>query len=175
MPAILASVVAIYGLVVSVIITNQLKEKSALHTCFLQLGAGLCVGLSGLAAGYVWPYFTFSNLDSKPSIPHQKPIHNEKPLANVCPVLSRYSFSIGIIGDAGVRGSVQQPKLYIGMMLIIIFAEVLGEFLPPSLSACIPPFSMVPLCPKSSTSPTLGVVDGDEETQRFEVFGVCQK
>ena len=43
---------------------------------FIQLGAGLSVGLSGLAAG----------------------------------------FAIGIVGDAGVRGTAQQPKLFVGMV-----------------------------------------------------------
>lgn len=38
------------------------------------------------------------------------------------------SFAIGIVGDAGVRGSAQQPRLYVGMILILIFAEVLGQF-----------------------------------------------
>ena len=37
------------------------------------------------------------------------------------------SFAIGIVGDAGVRGTAQQPRLYVGMILILIFAEVLGE------------------------------------------------
>ena len=68
-------------------ILNNLEEKSALHTNFMQLGAGLSVGISGLAAG----------------------------------------LSIGIIGDAGVRGSAQQPRMYMGMIMILIFAEVLGE------------------------------------------------
>ena len=83
----MAGIVAIYGLVVSVIILNNLEEKSALHTNFLQLGAGLSVGISGLAAG----------------------------------------LSIGIIGDAGVRATAQQPKMFVGMVMILIFAEVLGE------------------------------------------------
>ena len=39
------------------------------------------------------------------------------------------SFAIGIVGDAGVRGSAQQPRLFVGMILILIFAEVLGEYL----------------------------------------------
>ena len=78
---------AIYGLIVSVMIINNLKEKSALHTNFLQLGAGLTVGVCGLSAG----------------------------------------LSIGIIGDAGVRGAAQQPRIYMGMIMILIFAEVLGE------------------------------------------------
>ena len=43
---------------------------------FIQLGAGLSVGLAGLAAG----------------------------------------FAIGIVGDAGVRGTAQQPRLFVGMV-----------------------------------------------------------
>ena len=39
-----------------------------------------------------------------------------------------YSFAIGIVGDAGVRGTAQQPRLYVGMILILIFAEVLGKY-----------------------------------------------
>jgi len=86
--AIMAQVLGIYGLVTAVIITGQIPEKMALHTGFMQLGAGLCVGLCGLAAG----------------------------------------LTIGIVGDAGVRGSTQQPRLYVGMILILIFAEVLGLY-----------------------------------------------
>lgn len=59
-----------------------------LYTGFIQLGAGLSVGLAGLAAG----------------------------------------FAIGIVGDAGVRGTAQQPRLFVGMILILIFAEVLGLY-----------------------------------------------
>lgn len=82
----MAGIIAIYGLVVSVLISNDLKQDVALFTSFIQLGAGLSVGLSGLAAG----------------------------------------FAIGIVGDAGVRGTAQQPRLFVGMILILIFAEVLG-------------------------------------------------
>lgn len=49
-----------------------------LYTGFVQLGAGLSVGLAGLAAG----------------------------------------FAIGIVGDAGVRGTAQQPKLFVGMVCL---------------------------------------------------------
>lgn len=37
-------------------------------------------------------------------------------------------FAIGIVGDAGVRGSAQQSRLFVGMILILIFAEVLGLY-----------------------------------------------
>jgi len=48
----MAQILSIYGLVAAVIISNNLVEKMALHTAFLQLGAGLAVGLCGLAAGF---------------------------------------------------------------------------------------------------------------------------
>lgn len=37
-------------------------------------------------------------------------------------------FAIGIIGDSGVRGTAQQPRLYVGMILMLIFAEVLAIY-----------------------------------------------
>lgn len=37
-------------------------------------------------------------------------------------------FAIGIVGDSGVRGTSQQPRLFVGMILILIFAEVLGLY-----------------------------------------------
>jgi len=87
-PVIMAGIVGIYGLVVSVLIVDGLAQTVSLYTSFLQLGAGLSVGLAGLAAG----------------------------------------FAIGIVGDAGVRGTAQQPRLFVGMILILIFAEVLGLY-----------------------------------------------
>merc|ERR1711887_92502 len=84
----MAGILAIYGLVVSVLLAGQLSDNYSLYKSFLHLGAGLSVGLSGLAAG----------------------------------------FAIGIVGDAGVRGTAQQPRLFVGMILILIFAEVLGLY-----------------------------------------------
>ena len=54
-PVIMAGIIGIYGLVVSVLISDNLKQEMALYTGFIQLGAGLSVGLAGLAAGYVTP------------------------------------------------------------------------------------------------------------------------
>lgn len=36
--------------------------------------------------------------------------------------------AIGIVGDAGVRATAQQPRLFVGMVIILIFAEVLGLY-----------------------------------------------
>jgi F0F1-type ATP synthase membrane subunit c/vacuolar-type H+-ATPase subunit K len=54
------------------------EVRMTLYQGFIQLGAGLSVGLSGLAAG----------------------------------------FAIGIVGDAGVRGTAQQPSLFVVMVRI---------------------------------------------------------
>lgn len=48
----MAQILSIYGLVASVIISGDLVEKMSLHQGFLQLGAGISVGLCGLAAGF---------------------------------------------------------------------------------------------------------------------------
>jgi len=88
LPVVMAGIIAIYGVVVAVLISQAVGDINTVKQGFLHFGAGLSVGLSGLAAG----------------------------------------FAIGIVGDAGVRGTAQQPKLYVGMILILIFAEVLGLY-----------------------------------------------
>jgi len=88
-PVVMAGIIAIYGLVVAVIIGIGINANDySAFKGFLHLGAGLSVGLSGLAAG----------------------------------------FAIGVVGDSGVRGTAQQPRLFVGMILILIFAEVLGLY-----------------------------------------------
>merc|ERR1711911_417333 len=80
-PIIMAGIVAIYGVVVAVLISQKTKGATSIMEDFINLGAGLSAGMA-----------------------------------------------IGIVGDAGVRGTAQQPKLYVGMILILIFAEVLGLY-----------------------------------------------
>ena len=112
----MAGIIAIYGLVVSVLISADLTQEMPLYTGFIQLGAGLSVGLAGLAAGYA----LFSLLP-RSSLPLQLLSRG-----NVLTLMP--SFAIGIVGDAGVRGTAQQPRLFVGMILILIFAEVLGLY-----------------------------------------------
>lgn len=37
-------------------------------------------------------------------------------------------YAIGVVGEAGVRAYMQQTKLYIGMVVILIFSEVLSLY-----------------------------------------------
>jgi V-type H+-transporting ATPase 16kDa proteolipid subunit len=85
---VMAGIVAIYGLVVSVIISGKLAvggPEYKIDQGFSQFSAGLVCGLCGLGAGY----------------------------------------AIGIVGDAGVRGLAQQPRIFVGMILMLIFSEVI--------------------------------------------------
>lgn len=88
LPTVFAGILAIYGLIASVIVANHIRIGMSLYTALINFGTGLAVGLSGLAAG----------------------------------------FAIGICGDAGVRSLAQQPRMFVNMVLILIFAEVLGEY-----------------------------------------------
>lgn len=74
-PVIMAGIIAIYGLVVSVLISADLQQQLPLYTSFIQLGAGLSVGLAGLAAGYVllFPTLLRSSLDSSSCFPLTSP------------------------------------------------------------------------------------------------------
>ena len=37
-------------------------------------------------------------------------------------------FAIGVVGDTGVRANAVEPKMFVGMILILIFAEALGLY-----------------------------------------------
>merc|ERR1719319_853769 len=89
-PVIMAGVLGIYGLIIAVIINQNIGSGAGYDYFkgYAHLASGLACGLSSLGAG----------------------------------------MAIGIVGDAGVRANGQQPKLYVGMVLILIFAEALGLY-----------------------------------------------
>ncbi|KAF9013296.1 V-type ATPase [Cyathus striatus] len=88
-PVVMSGIIAVYGLVVSVLISAQLKPDGySLFAGFVHLAAGLSCGLTGLAAGY----------------------------------------AIGFVGDSCVRAFVKESKVFVSMVLILIFAEVLGLY-----------------------------------------------
>ena len=89
LPVVMASILGIYGMIVSVILLKKIDlDNYTYRDGYKHLGAGLCCGFSSLAAGY----------------------------------------AIGLVGDAGVRAYAQQEKVFIGMLLILIFAEAIGLY-----------------------------------------------
>ncbi|SPO00217.1 related to vacuolar ATP synthase proteolipid subunit [Cephalotrichum gorgonifer] len=90
-PVVMAGIIAVYGLVISVLISQDIRAPPDSYSLFsgvMHLAAGLSVGLCGLASGYC----------------------------------------IGVVGEAGVRAFMQEQKVYVGMVLILIFGEVLGLY-----------------------------------------------
>lgn len=69
-PVVMAGIIGIYGLVVSVLISSGLQQVVSLYTGFIQLGAGLSVGLAGLAAGMLTSTLT-GHTTSKANSPVQ--------------------------------------------------------------------------------------------------------
>ncbi len=37
-------------------------------------------------------------------------------------------FAIGVVGEAGVKANAQEDRIFVGMILILIFAEALGLY-----------------------------------------------
>ncbi|OMJ07676.1 V-type proton ATPase 16 kDa proteolipid subunit 2 [Smittium culicis] len=89
-PVVMAGIIAVYGLVSSVLISGSMDPSSSysLYSGMLHLASGLCVGLTGLLAGWC----------------------------------------IGIVGDVGVRSYAKEQKMFVILILILIFAEVLGLY-----------------------------------------------
>lgn len=89
-PVVMSGIIAVYGLVVSVLIAGSLNPRNdySLFAGFVHLGAGLACGFTGLSAGY----------------------------------------AIGFVGDSCVRAYVYESKVFVSMVLILIFAEVLGLY-----------------------------------------------
>lgn len=92
-PVVMSGIIAVYALVISVLIAQDLQpprtgSNYSLFNGFMHLASGLSVGLTGLSAGYC----------------------------------------IGVVGDKGVRSYMQQSRVFVGMILILIFGEVLGLY-----------------------------------------------
>ncbi|KAK2780437.1 vacuolar ATP synthase 16 kDa proteolipid subunit 2 [Colletotrichum kahawae] len=92
-PVVMSGIIAVYSLVISVLIAQDLSppgtgSEYSLFNGFMHLACGVSVGFTGLAAGY----------------------------------------TIGVVGDKGVRSYMEQSRVFVGMVLILIFGEVLGLY-----------------------------------------------
>lgn len=90
-PVVMAGILGIYGLIVAVIINNNIRTDPYTYStfaAFMHLGAGFAAGLAALAAG----------------------------------------LAIGVVGDTAVRAYGKQDKIFVAMILMLIFAEALGLY-----------------------------------------------
>jgi len=97
-PVVMAGVIGIYGLIVAVLISSAVSRPIADGANVINV-YGWDVGFRHFAAGLC---VGFSGLGS--------------------------GYAIGVVGDAGVKAVGQQPKLFVAMILIMIFAEALALY-----------------------------------------------
>mmetsp|Transcript_29514 Transcript_29514/g.68391 ORF Transcript_29514/g.68391 Transcript_29514/m.68391 type:complete len:141 (-) Transcript_29514:164-586(-) len=125
-PVVMAGVVGIYGLIIAVIVGSKVSAAAPTGS---PASATVPAG-TGNQPNY--PLFAaFSHL-----------------AAGLTGGLSGLAagMAIGIVGDAGVRATAQQPRLFVGMILILIFAEALGLY--GLIVALIMSSSSATACPK---------------------------
>jgi V-type H+-transporting ATPase proteolipid subunit len=111
----MSGIIAVYALVVAVLIAGNMgpppQQTYSLFNGFLHLGCGLSVGLTGLAAGYA-----IGIVGDSVRVAHP----NGQTFTHVSvQMLTLYQ---------GVRAYMQQSRIFVGMVLILIFGEVLGLY-----------------------------------------------
>mmetsp|Transcript_21280 Transcript_21280/g.29841 ORF Transcript_21280/g.29841 Transcript_21280/m.29841 type:complete len:221 (-) Transcript_21280:433-1095(-) len=134
-PVVMAGVIGIYGLIVAVILAESIQKPSSdrnnnysIYTAMAHLCAGLCCGVSGLAAGgcigIVGDHgvravgYRASQISIFPS-------SIEKQGYSAIPE-SESSKTDGASED--ISGSDDQNKLFVGMLIMLIFSEALALY-----------------------------------------------
>ncbi|KAL8447870.1 hypothetical protein Emed_004165 [Eimeria media] len=107
LPVIMAGILGIYGLIISIVISSQALDSNGVPN--------LCCDLL-LLMGSPDVYSAYAGFG-----------HLAGGLAVGLSSLAA-GLAIGIVGDAGVRANAQQPKLFFGVTLILIFAEAIGLY-----------------------------------------------
>ena len=140
-PIVMAGVIGIYGLIVGVILaqsiqtpTNDRANVYSVYTGMAHLAAGLCTGVSGLAAGccigIVGDYgiravgYRASQITLFPS---------EKEAAGYATIPDNDDDAAGVMTGGGgggddISGSDDQNKLFVGMLIMLIFSEALALY-----------------------------------------------
>ena len=105
-PIIMAGVLGIYGLIVAVLIQSKIKPPLKVDKWNAALGPDGGLNQYGWSSG-------FSHL-----------------AAGLSCGLSCLAagYAIGLAGEAGVKAVGQEAKLFVGMILVLIFAEALGLY-----------------------------------------------
>lgn len=126
------SVIGIYGLIVGVIISQSVTQPSnerensySTYTGLAHLCAGLCTGISGLAAGLcigIVGDYGVRAVGYRASVVTLFPVGNEREGYSNIP--DSEEVADNTIED--ISGSEDQNKLFVGMLIMLIFSEALA-------------------------------------------------
>ncbi|CAL9098770.1 unnamed protein product [Musa acuminata var. zebrina] len=120
-PVVMAGVLGIYGLIIAVIISTGINPKAKSYYLFdgyAHLSSGLACGLAGLSAGMAIGIVG----DAGVSYIRCVLIFAYSSIYFLCVCLWEMIAIINLVANA------QQPKLFVGMILILIFAEALALY-----------------------------------------------
>ena len=131
-PIVMAGVIGIYGLIVAVILAESIQSPNkdrnnnySIYTAMAHLCAGLCCGISGLAAGGCIGIVGDHGVRAvgyRASQISLFPSSVEKEGYSAIPD------GEGAGGDDEVSGSDDQNKLFVGMLIMLIFSEALALY-----------------------------------------------
>ena len=123
-PIVMAGVIGIYGLIVAVILGGNIPSPTvgtrenvySIYTGMAHLAAGLCCGLSGLAAGGCIGIIGDYGVRS---VGYRT--------SNISVVFSTDKGG-GFDEDEGAGGGGDENKLFVGMLIMLIFSEALALY-----------------------------------------------
>ena len=98
-PIVMAGILGIYGLIIAVILQQRITYSTATSPIGTYNFGGVDKGYKNFAGGLTCGFSALS--------------------AGV---------AIGVVGDSGVRANAIEGKMFVGMILILIFAEALGLY-----------------------------------------------
>ena len=105
-----------------------LKPDQIIKSVIPVIMAGI-LGIYGLIVAVILIQKIPSDINSASSGYGYKQVFSQLSSGLCCGLSSLAAgFAIGIAGDAGVRALGQQDRIFVGMMLILIFAEALGLY-----------------------------------------------
>ncbi|KAJ8442601.1 hypothetical protein Cgig2_026543 [Carnegiea gigantea] len=140
-PVVMAGVLGIYGLIIAVIISTGINPKAKSYYLFdgyAHLSSGLACGLAGLSAGMAIGIVGDAGVRSVSlsvigrngeESGEMMSILAEIDESKNCTILT-VSMFLACFADELLfpRANAQQPKLFVGMILILIFAEALALY-----------------------------------------------
>ncbi|KAF9599807.1 hypothetical protein IFM89_001753 [Coptis chinensis] len=137
-PVVMAGVLGIYGLIIAVIISTGINPKAKSYYLFdgyAHLSSGLSCGLAGLSAGMAIGIVGDAGVRMRMYLNHfysqaldiDEGKASFQSFSNVIMGSDKFNAVIGFT-SVGHRANAQQPKLFVGMILILIFAEALALY-----------------------------------------------
>lgn len=137
-PIVMAGVIGIYGLIVGVIIAQAIPSPSvhrnnlySIYTGLAHLCAGLCCGCSGLAAGIcigIVGDYGIRAVGYRASQITLFPVNTNEAAGYSAIPDSGGTGGGGSSADDDIGGSDDQNKLFVGMLIMLIFSEALALY-----------------------------------------------